>query len=81
MIATIDAAGRLVIPKEMREKLGITGAQQVSVEWADGKVQITVPRTPTRLEEHDGVFVAVTDEPMPPLSPDAVRDTLEHVRR
>lgn len=45
----------------------------------EGRIEIEIPQT-MRLEERDGVTVAVTDRPMPPLTQDFVRETLERVR-
>ena len=81
MRTTIDAAGRIVVPKAIREELSLYGGQELEVTARDGKLEIEVPITPMRLEERDGVTAAVTDVPMPPLTPELVRETLERVRR
>jgi AbrB family looped-hinge helix DNA binding protein len=47
MITTIDCAGRIVIPKALRDATGLHG--QVEVEASDGVVQISpVARKPVR---------------------------------
>jgi AbrB family looped-hinge helix DNA binding protein len=81
MRTTIDAAGRIVLPKAIRDQLSLYGGQELEVLARDGKLEIEVPLTPMRLEERDGVTVAVTDVAMPPLTPELVRETLERVRR
>lgn len=81
MRITIDGAGRIVVPKAIREELALYAGQELEVSARDGKVEIEVPQTPMRLEERDGVVVAVSDVPMPPLTQDVVRETLERVRR
>jgi AbrB family looped-hinge helix DNA binding protein len=81
MRTTIDAAGRIVVPKAIREELSLYGGQELEVVARDGKLEIEVPLTPMRLEERDGVTVAVTDAAMPPLTAELVRETLERVRR
>jgi AbrB family looped-hinge helix DNA binding protein len=40
MRATIDAAGRLVIPKEIRARAGLRPGMPVDVRWHDGRVEI-----------------------------------------
>jgi AbrB family looped-hinge helix DNA binding protein len=41
MITTIDRAGRLVIPKAIRDRLGLRGGEQVEVEERDGEIRVT----------------------------------------
>lgn len=47
----------------------------------DGRLELEVPTTPLRLERRGERVVAVVDHAMPTLSQDAVRETLERVRR
>ena len=81
MKTTIDGAGRIVVPKAMREELGLYGGQEVELTAADGRIEIEVPPTPMRLEERDGILVAVPERPLPTLTAEMVRETLEKVRR
>ncbi|MBA3876047.1 MAG: antitoxin [Anaerolinea sp.] len=81
MRTTIDSAGRIVVPKALREELALYGGQVLEVMARDGHLEIDVPPTPMRLEERGGVKVAVTDVPLPPLRQDLVRETLERIRR
>jgi AbrB family looped-hinge helix DNA binding protein len=81
MQTTIDAAGRVVIPKSLRDRLGLTGGQTVEIHERDGFLQIGPAPTPVRLEAKDGVLTAVPDRPLPVLDAETVRDTLENVRR
>ena len=81
MRTTIDAAGRIIIPKSMRDALGLVGGQQVEVVSVDGHLEIDVPPTAMRLERHAGVLVAVPEHDLPVLTADDVRQTLEGVRR
>lgn len=66
MKATIDGAGRLVIPKVLRDRLGL-GQGEVEVE-ADGADLRVRPVAGDALDEQDGWLVvpasgmAVTDE-------------------
>lgn len=81
MRTTIDAAGRIVVPKALRDLLGLTAGQPLDIVSRDGRLEIVPEPTPMRLvDEGDGV-VAVADVEMPPLSADLVRDTLEQTRR
>ena len=81
MRTTIDTAGRIIIPKSMRDALGLVGGQQVEVVSVDGHLEIDVPPTAMRLERHAGVLVAVPERDLPVLTVADVRQTLEGVRR
>jgi AbrB family looped-hinge helix DNA binding protein len=81
MRTTIDAAGRLVIPKAARDELGLTPGTELELRIVDRRLEIEIPLTPMRLVEHGSGVVAVTDREMPVLTAEMVRDTLEHVRR
>jgi len=81
MRTTIDAAGRIVVPKAIREELALYGGQEVELTAVDGRIEVDVPPTPMHLEERDGHLVAVPDRALPPLTTELVRATLEKVRR
>jgi AbrB family looped-hinge helix DNA binding protein len=81
MKATIDAAGRIVVPKRLRDELGLRAGQELEVSIRDGRIQIEPVTAALHLVERDGVLVAEADAPLPPLTAEEVRDTLERVRR
>ncbi len=81
MQSTIDAAGRVVIPKSIRDSLGLTGGQKIEIRERDGAVEIEPAATPMRLEKRDGHLVAAPEHELPVLTDDLVRATLEKVRR
>ncbi|MGH2539627.1 MAG: AbrB/MazE/SpoVT family DNA-binding domain-containing protein [Actinomycetota bacterium] len=80
-ITTIDAAGRIVVPKALRDELGLTPGTELEVVAADGALELSPLPTPMHLEGKGPLTVAVADEPMPPLWADQVRATLEGIRR
>ena len=43
---TIDEVGRLVLPKSVRESLGIRGRMAVAIEVVSGTARISVPPPP-----------------------------------
>lgn len=81
MRTTIDAAGRIVVPKAIREELALYGGQELEVSAVDGRIEIEVPLSPMHMELRGGVLVAVPDVPLPPLTDEIVRETLEKIRR
>lgn len=81
MKVAIDAVGRLVIPKPLREELGVHGPTDLELTAADGRLELTVADVPAQVEEHEGFGVIVTERPMAPLSVEETRDAIERVRR
>lgn len=81
MKTTIDAAGRIGLPKAQRQALDLKTDQTVSIRTADGPSEIEIAPTPMRLKKRGEGIVAVPDEALPPLTAEQVRDTLERVRR
>lgn len=81
MISTIDSAGRLVVPKELREALGLSGGGPVEIRERDGRIEIEPLATPMALERLKGGSVAVPEAELPPLTDEIVRATLERTRR
>ena len=81
MRTTIDKAGRIVVPKAMRDELGLVPGSQLEIAAVDGRLEIEPVPTPVRLEKHDGYWVAVADREMAPLTQELVRETLEKIRR
>lgn len=81
MKTTIDKAGRVVIPKELRDRLGFVGGEEVEVSERDGVIEIEPASAHIRLEQTPHGPVAVADREMPPLTDEIVRATLERVRR
>ena len=81
MKATIDAAGRIVVPKAIRQALGLKAGQVLELRAGDGRLEIEIAPTAMRLKKRGKGVVAVPDARLPPLTADQVRDTLERVRR
>jgi AbrB family looped-hinge helix DNA binding protein len=81
MRVAIDKVGRVVIPKPMRDALGIDGPAELELTERDGTLELSVPYTPAWVEERDGLAVIVTEHPLPQLDQDAVREVLESVRK
>ena len=81
MKTTIDAAGRIVVPKSLRQALNIKPGQTLEIRAGDGRLEIEITATPMTLKRRGKDVVAVPDVGLPTLTADAVRETLEHIRR
>lgn len=70
MKTTIDSAGRIIIPKGLRESLGLNGGSEVEIEEYGGVIQVRPTGDAARLERRNGRLVVVgsgaliTDESM-----------------
>jgi AbrB family looped-hinge helix DNA binding protein len=81
MKATIDAAGRIVVPKALRQAMGLKPGQPLEIRAGDGRLEIDIAPTPMQLKKRGKGVVAVPDAELPALTAQQVRDTLERVRR
>jgi len=78
---TIDGAGRLVVPKVIRDRFGLLGGAQVDIVERDGVIEI-VP-VPVEVIIVDGPHgaVAVSVEDLPPLTDAQLRSAIDDQRR
>jgi len=81
MKAAMDAAGRLVIPKALRLALGLRPGQVLEARATDGRLELEIAPTPVKLKKRGRGVVAVPESKLPTLTADAVRETLERIRR
>jgi AbrB family looped-hinge helix DNA binding protein len=81
MKTTIDHAGRLVIPKDIRCESGIKPGMPLDVRWENGKIAITPALLPVKLERKGRLLVAIPTQDTPRLSTDTVERTRKRLRR
>ena len=79
MKATIDEAGRLLIPKEIRDAAGLRPGMTLDVRYEDGDIRIE-PQPSIRLVRRGRFLVAVSEEPGP-ASLEIVEQTREAIVR
>ncbi len=79
MRTTIDAAGRLVVPKSLRDELGFSPGAELELEAVDGRLQIAVPSRVRVEQGPHGVRFAAADAAS--LDAERVRDLIERGRR
>ncbi|MBK5296615.1 MAG: AbrB/MazE/SpoVT family DNA-binding domain-containing protein [Vicinamibacteria bacterium] len=81
MTSTIDAAGRIVIPKALRDRLGFRPGAALELRERDGHLEIQPAPTTMSLVRRKRGVVAVPARALPALTDDLVRDTMERTRR
>ncbi len=81
MRVTIDAAGRVVIPKPLRDAIGLGAGGEVEIQLVDGRLVVAPPAVRKRVETRGGRATIVAEEDLPPLSDGVVRDVLDSIRR
>ncbi len=78
MQVSIDSAGRVVVPKQLRDELGFSPDTPLEIDVVDGHLELSAPHEPAKLVEGpNGPVVAATGNP---LTDEEVRRTLEAVR-
>lgn len=70
-----------MIPKRIRERLGLRGNDQVEITERDGRIEIEPAPTGVELVREGSVLVARPELPLPPLTDEIVRETLDRTRR
>ena len=79
MTTTIDNAGRIVIPKAMRDQLGLTAGRQIQVELRDGKLELE-PKNLVTYQKRGRFLVAVMPPGTPFIDNDILAETLNDLR-
>jgi AbrB family looped-hinge helix DNA binding protein len=81
MRASIDSAGRIVVPKALRLALGLKSGQPLELRARDGRLEVEVAPTPVHLKKRGKGVVAVPERKLPTLTAEQVREALEQTRR
>ena len=80
MKSTIDQAGRLVIPRELRRAAGLEPGMALDVRVEDGAVIIEPAPLPVTLKRRGRFVVAHASVPVPTLTAREVEETREQIR-
>ncbi|HVO82671.1 MAG TPA: AbrB/MazE/SpoVT family DNA-binding domain-containing protein [Terriglobales bacterium] len=75
---TIDKAGRVVLPKPVREELQLRPGDSIEVESSEERIILRPARSKGRMYKKQGVWVFDSGEPLPA---NVVEDTLRKVRQ
>ncbi|HUG16936.1 MAG TPA: AbrB/MazE/SpoVT family DNA-binding domain-containing protein [Thermomicrobiales bacterium] len=79
MKTTIDASGRLVIPKEIRRQAGLEPGMSLDVRFCNGRIELEPESTPVRLEREGRFLVIVPEGPVEVLTSDMVEATRQAI--
>lgn len=77
---TIDGAGRIVLPKAIRDQAGLRPGSPLDVSLRDGRVEIELAPREVRLVRKGRFWTAVPLDAGSPISTAEVRSTLNVVR-
>ena len=80
MKITMDRAGRVVIPAEIRREAGLEPGMPLEIRVDDGRIEIEPKTMKVRLENRGGWTVAVPVEPVPPMDHSIVEETIRKIR-
>jgi len=80
MKTTIDKAGRVVLPKPVRDELGLTAGQEIDVRVEGGQAVLEPTVATWHLERRGRLTVLVPDSPVPPLTDAEVREAVDRGR-
>ncbi|HLR93184.1 MAG TPA: AbrB/MazE/SpoVT family DNA-binding domain-containing protein [Jiangellaceae bacterium] len=78
---TVDAAGRLVVPKELRVALGLEPGRAVDIVFTDGRLEIELAPVEAQVVREEGLPRITAVEQPPPLSDREIREAIESTRR
>jgi len=77
----MDAAGRLVIPREIRREAALEPGVPLEVRWRDGVIELEPQSLPVSLERRGRLLVATPREPVARLSTASVERTRRDIAR
>lgn len=81
MKTAIDRAGRVVVPKSLRDEIGLIPGRELEIRAQDGILLIEPLPTRVKLVRRGRRMVAVPAVRLPALTQDEVRAALEGTRR
>ena len=80
MKTTIDSAGRLVIPKEIRREAKLVAGTVLQIRWRNGRIEIEPAPVPVKLVRKGKLLVAVPRSEAQPLTSGTVEATRKKLR-
>ena len=74
MKTTIDAGGRVVIPRDIRRRAALEPGVEVEVRWVAGRIEIEPAPLPVRLVPRGSLKVAMPERAVPRLGAGIVEE-------
>jgi len=81
METTIDGAGRLVVPREVRREAGLVAGMRLLVRYRDGRIEIEPAPLAVKTIRRGRLTVAVPQRAVPALTAETVERTRRRIRR
>jgi AbrB family looped-hinge helix DNA binding protein len=81
MKTTIDFAGRLVIPKEIRQEIGLRPGTPLEISLRGSRIEIEPANLPVRLVRKGRLMVAIPEKSVELLTAATVRTTRKRLRK
>ncbi len=75
---TVDKAGRVVLPKPVRDELQLSAGDSLEMESSENQIVLRPVRGTAGLRKKQGIWVLDVDEP---LTVEAVNRTIRDIRR
>lgn len=75
---TVDKAGRVVLPKPVRDELQLAAGDSLELESSEDRIVLRPVRGTAGLRKKQGIWVLDVDEP---LTVEAVNRTIRDIRR
>ena len=79
MKATIDSAGRVVIPKQIRQAAGLSAGTELDVKWTGDHIEIEAAALPVRFVREGRLLVAVPATDVGRLANEVVEATRQEL--
>jgi AbrB family looped-hinge helix DNA binding protein len=81
MEVSVDRAGRIVVPKALRDALQLKPGTRLEIRQEDGRLVLASPAVPMRLVRKGKGLVVQPGKPLPTLRAAQVRAVLESGRQ
>jgi AbrB family looped-hinge helix DNA binding protein len=80
MKATIDKAGRVVIPKAIRDRAGLRPGMELEISFDGGRIELDAPAPQGRIVYEDGLPYWKAAPNTPPIMPEEINEIIREIR-
>lgn len=75
---TVDKAGRVVLPKPVRDELQLSAGDSLDLESSGDRIVLRPGRGTVRMQQKQGIWVFRTGQP---ISAESVNETIQQLRQ